>query len=259
MTDRRLQEDNNGIGDFRMTRAMAVVLLVAGSLVVVACGVATFLRYRRDGDDEDEDDGGGDNRDGAYSGTTSGGGRTTVSGDVDNGTAAVGKTVAAADEHQLRRGVPAAAQRNSVGTLCAGGKTNATAVLADKEYHAGSGRMMAGAAGTRNCGTMAGSGRATPVLTPCGGMDATGIPLAPQLHASPTSVLRGGTILYGAKPPPKGSLSDHQHHQPASLPPTGRAPQSYHRNPDIIPAPMMSPGGVYNNYSGKYKNYSFYD
>lgn len=238
------------MGDFRMTRAMVVVLMVACSLVVIACGVATFLRYRKDDDDEDEDG----------EGARDGGDRTTavagVGGAVDAtstatmATATDAKAAATDEQRQLRR---AAAQRN--------GK-----MAGDKEYH----------------NTVVVSGRGTPIAVPPVPQPSavTGIvadscgSAAPSSNASPTSILRGGApaslcgnpVAYAGKPPAKGSLSasgpdHHHHHHHLSQAQTGRAQpqQSYHRNPDIIPAPIMSPGGaVYNNYTGKRAFLSFF-
>lgn len=234
---------------------MAVVLLVAGSLVVIACGAATFLRYRRD-DDDDDDDVDRDRR--AHSGGDDH--RTTV---VDAG---VTTCITASGNYKTADGSPRPADTTGGGGGGGGGAPPHNVLTpnvghgkaaADKEYlngggsTNGSGRLVGG---LRNSGI----GRMPPlpagVSGDCGASD--GSPGAPitvvPSHASPTSILRGTTSanMYGVK-----SLQQKISLSAADQPPPGmqgRASQAFHRNPDIIPAPLMSPGGnVYNNYIGK--------
>lgn len=233
-----------------MTRAMAVVLLVAGSLVVIACGAATFLRYRRD-DDDDDDDADRDRR--AHNDDD----RTTV---MDAG---VTTCITASGNYKTADGSPRPAETtdggggallHNVATPNAGlGKA-----AADKEYLNGGGNANGGGrlvGGLRNSGV----GRVPPLPAgvPGDGGTSDGSPGAPitaaPSHASPTSILRGTTSanMYGVK-----SLQQKISLSAADQPPPGlqggRASQAFHRNPDIIPAPLMSPGGnVYNNYIGK--------
>lgn len=238
----RISQENNGdvgMGDFRITRAMAIVLLVAGSLVVIACGAATFLRYRKD-DDEEADD-----RDpnGAVSTMVETG--TTITG---SGT----KTITA-DESPRAVGVACgvAHQNNTMSNVGCNNKRNMT----EKEYlNSGTavvgGRMTIAGLRNVNIGVRTGSPG-----VPCdgSGLDmSAGTPIAfVPSHGSPTSILRAtnsSNVLYGTKTAPHSACSPLPADQPAE---PGRVPQSYHRNPDIIPAPLMSPRIVYNNYNNK--------
>lgn len=235
------------MGDFRITRAMAIVLLVAGSLVVIACGVATFLRYRKDDDEEvDNHDPNGTNRTVVETGTTI----------TESGT----KTITA-DESSRTIGVAcgAAQQNSTISNVGCNNKIN----MADKEY-LNSGTVVVGgrmtSAGLRNVNIGI---RTSSTGIPCdgGGLDVsagTPITFVPS-HGSPTSILRGtnsSNVLYGTKTTPHSACSPLSADQPTG---PGRVQQSYHRNPDIIPAPLISPRIVYNNYSNKgqyiYKKY----
>lgn len=221
-------QENGGVGaqgEFRMTPAMIIVLGVAGSLVVMACGAATYLRYHRDDDDEDQEHRVQNGADG-----------TMVESDDT-----AGKTATAADE-QIQ-------PCQMAGGLCRGNAQPDNTVpnvvghkkSLDKEYLHRTGRqaMQVGP----SCSDQS---------IRLGSADVSVGP-SMSLVPSPTSVLRGtGTsnVYVGAK--------SAQHCKGAQLQPTdnpgllGRVPsQSYHcRNPDIIPAPLqqMSPGAVYNNY-----------
>lgn len=229
------------MGDFQMTGAMAIVLLVVGSLVVAACGVATFLRYRKYDDEEDQDDR-----------TQNRGDRTVYETSTICITASGNKTITAEEVSQLSGTTNCAAQQNNTVQNTSNTKTS----MVDKEYHnssINSGRVVSGP--RNSCNVSRGS---LPISVSCdrnGLADVTGMPitLIPS-HTSPTSILRGSTSpsVYGTKTlQQKTSLSATD--QPVS----GRVPQSYHRNPDIIPAPLISPGTVYNSYNSKGKYFRF--
>lgn len=246
------------MGDFRMTRAMAIVLLVAGSLVVVACGAATFLRYRKDDDDDDDQNHehvqhGGDRTTVVETSTTcitTGSGIKTVNTDSDGDCEDLTQSGVNANPQQQQQ----QQQNSAIPTKVVGGIVGNKTGISDKEYHNSGpmqcgGRATIGGGGSRTLG-----GRATlPIGVPCDGMDVSGAPitLVPS-HSSPKSILRNANSsnVYGTKclQQQKG-LHPSAGDQPIGL---GRIPQPYHRNPDIIPAPLISPSGtVYNNYTGK--------
>lgn len=248
------------MGDFRMTRAMAIVLLVAGSLVVVACGAATFLRYHKDDDDDDDDQNheraqhGGDRATVVETSTTcitGSGNKTTVNTDSDGDCEDLTQSALNANPQQQNSGIPA----KVVGGII-GNKTG----MADKEYHnsgavqCGGRTMVGGGGGSRTLG-----GRTTlPIGVPCEGMDVCGTPnCGVPTHSSPKSILRSSTPsnVYGAMSlQQQKGLHPSTGEQPTGL---GWVPQPYHRNPDIIPAPLISPAGtVYSNYTGKGKRVS---
>jgi len=274
--DRRLQENDGGVGDFRMTRAMAIVLLVAGSLVVVACGAATFLRYRRDDDDDDEND--EDDRNGRRPERTvvdAGTGCITGTGNKPEGPVHC-QPVNADGCVVPPNGAMPNNNNNNIGVNFGNGNNNCgknmTSTDNNKEYHCGNvvgGRVVGGL--QRICSNTIGRGGTVPIGASCADGSgsqqdiASGTPIAlvPPSRASPTTLLRGApSTNNNAQQTPYGTTCKPSLQQKMSLSATtaamdqsgqGRIPQSYHsRNPDIIPAPLMSPGTVYNNYnSGK--------
>lgn len=230
------------MGDFQMTGVMAIVLLVVGSLVVAACGVATFLRYRKYDDEENQDDH-----------VHNRGDRTVYEASTICITASGNKTITAEEVSQLSGTANCTVQQNSTVQNISNTKTK----MVDKEYHNISINSERIVNGPRNsCNVSRGT---LPISVSCdrnGLADVTGIPitLMPS-HTSPTSILRGSSSpsVYGTKMlQQKTSLSATD--QPGSV----QVPQSYHRNPDIIPAPLMSTGTIYNSYSkGKYFRFSY--
>ncbi|VVC28852.1 Fibronectin type III,Immunoglobulin subtype,Immunoglobulin-like domain,Immunoglobulin-like [Cinara cedri] len=221
--DRRMQENGGLQGEFRMTPAMIIVLGVAGSLVVIACGAATYLRYHRDDDDEDQEQ-----RDRAQNG---------ADGTVVECDGALSKTVTAADEASQTAAGPGrgAAQPDNAVPNIIGHKKQI-----DKEYLYRTGRQ------TMQVGPSSSEQSVRYGSDVSVGPSVTFIP-------SPTSVLRGtnaSNVYVGAASTQHCKGTQHQQTDKPGL--QGRAPsQSYHcRNPDIIPAPLqqMSPGAVYNNY-----------
>lgn len=268
-SDRRLQENSGGVGDFQMTRAMAIVLFVAGSLVVVACGAATFLRYRRDddGDDNDEDDrenGRGPDRTMVDAGMVCiAGSGNKPEGLLPHGQPANSDCCAV----PLNSAMP---NNNNVGANFSNGNTNnggKNMVIDDngKEYHCGNavgGRVVGGL--QRICSNTIGRGGVVPMGTSCADSDGSqdvvsGAPIAlvPSSRSSPTTLLRGAPSSNNNVQQSYGTTfkSSLQQKMPLSAastdqPGPGRGPQSYHsRNPDIIPAPLISPGTIYNNYN----------
>lgn len=246
MTDRRLQE-NGSMGDFQMTRAMAIVLMVAGSLVVVACGAATFLRYRKDDDDNDDDDGQG---------------RDQNAGMVVDANAlcivAPGNKTIAADGPSLVAGVANSVPQTNCAMPNDGNHKTNTAdedVRGNNANVSGGGRVVV-SSGPRNAltrertGSCSGDGSADVACAQ------TAAVVTPS-RASPTSVLRGPATsnVYGVQSlQHKGSLSLPSSDQPGGQQLAGRVSQAYHRNPDIIPAPLMSPAGTtYSNHNHKGK------
>lgn len=209
-------------GEFRMTPAMIIVLSVAGSLMVIACGAATYLRYHRDDDDDDQE-----HRDRVQNG---------LDGTVVESDGTVNKTVTAVDERQTSATTvvqPANAIPNVVGHKR----------TIDKEYLHRAGRQ-----------TMQIGSSSSDQSVRLGSDVSVGPPMT--LVPSPTAVLRSIN-----KPNVYVGVQSAQHCKGAQLQttdksgPQGRVPssQSYHcRNPDIIPAPLqqLSPGAVYNNYKG---------
>ncbi|XP_026817002.1 uncharacterized protein LOC113556330 isoform X2 [Rhopalosiphum maidis] len=266
--DRRLQENGGGVGDFRMTRAMAIVLLVAGSLVVVACGAATFLRYRRDdddGDDNDEDD--RDNGRGSER-TIVDASTVCIAGPGNKPDGPVHCQPANVDGCAVPANGAMPSNNNggaNFGNGNSNGGKNTTAADNGKEFHCGNvvgGRVVGGL--QRICSNTI--GRSTPIGAPCadgGGSQqdvVSGAPIAlvPPSRASPTTLLRGTPSSNNAHQPSYGATCKPSLQQKMSMsssaandqPGPGRIPQSYHsKNPDIIPAPLMSPGNVYNNYN----------
>lgn len=258
-----------------MTRAMTIVLLVAGSLVVVACGAATFLRYRRDDDDDDNDD--EDDRDNGGRGqerTVVDGNTVCIPGPGNKPEGPVHCQPANVDGCAVppNGAMPNNNNNNNVGANFGngngGGGKNVNAAT-DKEFHCGNlvgGRVVGGL--QRICSNTIGRSGSIPIGASCadgGGsqQDAvSGAPIAlvPPSRASPTTLMRGAPSSnnaqqsYGATCKPslqqKMSLSGSTAVDQSG---SGRMPQSYHsKNPDIIPAPLMSPGNIYNNYnSGK--------
>lgn len=219
-------QENGGVGaqgEFRMTPAMIIVLGVAGSLVVIACGAATYLRYQRDDDDEDPEHRVQNGADG-----------TVVESDDT-----VGKPVTAEDEQiqssQMTAGMcRGTAQPDNTVPNVVGHKKSM-----DKEYLHRTGRQI-----------MQVGPSCSDQSTRLGSDVSVGPPMT--LVPSPTSILRGaGTsnVYVGAK--------SGQHCKGVQLQSTdnpgllGRVPSYRCRNPDIIPAPLqqMSPGAVYNNYN----------
>jgi len=241
ITDRRLQENNSGVGDFQVTRAMAIVLIVAGSLVVVACGAATFLRYRRDDDDDEEQE---------QDQNQNGGDRTVIETSTMCITTSGNKTLPT-DELSLPVGAAVGAQQhNTAITNISNNKMSMT----DKEYR--NGRNIVGgriAVGPRISNINRESQQSIGVPGDSDGQDVSGTPITvmPPSHVSPTSILRGATSsnVYGVK------IIQHKSSLPVMDQSTaGLQGRSYHRNPDIIPAPLMSPASaVYSNYNNKGK------
>lgn len=227
-----------------MTRAMVVVLLVAGSLVVIACGAATFLRYRKDDDDDNDDDDDDNNQD-RHRGQN-GGDRTVVGTDAMCITA-LGDKTATTDEPPPPAGVCISDLQQPSNNAMPNTGTNKIS-MPNKEYLHGGGRGPMGGSRSGRGPSPASGGCDTGGLDVCGGMP---IAVLPPSHASPTSVLRGASSsgVYGTKPLQHIKASDQ----------SGRVSQSYHRNPDIIPAPLLSPAGtVYNGYGSQGKRHGCY-
>lgn len=272
VTDRRLQENGGGVGDFRMTRAMAIVLLVAGSLVVVACGAATFLRLRRDDDDDDDND--DNDRDGrGPERTVVDAGTVCITGAGNKPEGPVHCQPVNVDGCVVPPNGTMPNNNNNVGVNFGNGNNNCgknmTSTDNSKEYHCGNvvgGRVVGGL--QRICSNTIGRGGTVPIGASCADGSgsqqdiASGTPIAlvPPSRASPTTLLRGAPSTnnnaqqtsYGTtcKPSLQQKMSLSATATAMDQPGQGRIPQSYHsRNPDIIPAPLMSPGTVYNNYN----------
>lgn len=230
------------MGDFQMTRAMAIVLTVAGSLVVVACGAATFLRYRKD-DDENQN---------AEDRTVVDANARCIVTPGDKTIAADGPSVAAEMANSVQQ------------TNCAVPKDSDH--KADEDFRgnnanvSGGGRVVV-CSGPRNVVTRERTGSCSD-----SGNESAVVACAPTAivkpsHESPTSVLHGpapSNNVYGVHH--KGSLSLSSSDQPGGQQLAGRVSQAYHRNPDIIPAPLMSPAGgtAYSNHNHKGKTHSFF-
>lgn len=263
-----------------MTRAMAIVLLVAGSLVVVACGAATFLRYRRDDDDDNDND---DNRDNGRrpERTVVDAGTVCIAGAGNKPDGPVHCQPANADGCAVPPNVAIPNNNNNVGVNFGNGNNNSgknmTSTDNSKDYHCGNvvgGRVVGGL--QRIGSNTIGRGSAVPISASCangGGsqqdiVSGTPIALEPTSRASPTTLLRGASsINNNAQQSSYGVTCKPSIQQKMSLsataaidqPGPGRIPQSYHnRNPDIIPAPLMSPGTVYNNYNSGKDTYIYY-
>lgn len=249
------------MGDFQMTRAMAVVLLVAGSLVVIACGVATFLRYRKDDDDDEDDDAAATATATAAAGTDAEHHHRHRQNDRDDGRNPRGRAQSggnrrtAADAGATCVAGHKIADADGMAAAGAGrpdGRNHAKSNAADAAEH----RNGADGGGSWN-GNAAGRGP-PPAVVSCDGVVVPGGPTAAASpsRASPMSAVRAvaASNAYGVKTlQRRGSLVSSSPPPPVGLA-QGQQPQSYHRNPDIIPAPLMSPAGtVYSNYGGQGK------
>lgn len=237
-----------------MTPAMAIVLLVAGSLVVIACGVATFLRYRKDDEEDDGDGGNGEGRnfDRDQIGTANGPVETRISSACISATPHRNvKTMTAEQLLQQTNGTKV--QQNNIAlhykNTVVGNNNKTTAV--DKEYHGGDGNGDGGVACLRNSISNAaiyksdGPTGASPSRLPPAA--ASVVRSMTPCSANAYSTVKSSQMKNGAAPFAAAAPSTND--QPGRI----SLQQSYHRNPDIIPAPlqMMSPNTVYNHHNGK--------
>lgn len=237
-----------------MTPAMAIVLLVAGSLVVIACGVATFLRYRKDDEEDGADGGNGETRnfDRDQIGSANGPVETRIGTTcISNTPHRNAKTMTT--EQLLQQTNGAKVQQNNIAlhykNTVVGNNNKTTAV--DKEYHGGDGSGDGGIGCLRNSisnaaiyRSDASTGASPSHVTPTGASVARGMtPCSANAYATiKSSQIKNCSSSFSAAAP---ATND----QPGRV----SLQQSYHRNPDIIPAPlqMMSPNTVYNHHKGK--------